>query len=465
MEHKYNAESDEQNTEHSPSPEDRVLPALSGETTGKIGPLSAQSRLALMAIIMVGVCVVVMTVMTTILYRHQLSGHRNMLRATAQSQARLIESIARNESKEAEDMNQKTGLTRDIFATTLSQIADAHESFVGFQETGEFTLARREGDSIVFILQHRHDSVQRPEPVDFTSKLAEPMRRALNGMSGTVTGLDYRGQLVIAAYEPVAVLDLGIVAKIDLAEVRAPFIRAGLIAAGLGVIAILVGIAMLARISNPIIARLKAYSLQLEGEVEQRRQKEAELKTVNTFLDTVVDMSPFPMWVSDTDGTIIRVNRSLEEALHSPGNAIIGKYNVLHDKNLETEGLLPLVRDVFDNYKPACFNMPWRGVNSGEAALTGAGDMYIAVSMFPIVDLVGKLMNVVCQWVDISEQKAAETELKAHREHLEELVEDRTEELRKTVRLMTGREKRMAELKEEISRLHEVIAQSGMNNL
>jgi hypothetical protein len=77
----------------------------------------------------------------------------------------------------------------------------------------EFTLAERRGDSIIFLLRHRHGDLKQPKPVDFDSNLAEPMRRALSGGSGTLIGVDYRGELVLAAYEPVSELNLGIVSK------------------------------------------------------------------------------------------------------------------------------------------------------------------------------------------------------------------------------------------------------------
>ena len=66
--------------------------------------------------------------------------------------------------------------------------------FQGFGETGEFTLSKREGDQIVFLLSHRHDDHQTPNPIPFDSGLAEPMRLALLGQSGTLIGLDYRGE-------------------------------------------------------------------------------------------------------------------------------------------------------------------------------------------------------------------------------------------------------------------------------
>ena len=39
---------------------------------------------------------------------------------------------------------------------------------------------------------------------------------------------------MLAAYEPIAELNLGIVAKIDVEEIRRPFIRASLVTAGVG---------------------------------------------------------------------------------------------------------------------------------------------------------------------------------------------------------------------------------------
>ncbi len=139
----------------------------------------------------------------------------------------------------------------------MSQIIDAHENYQAVGETGEFTLAKREGNYIVFLLRKQHRDLKIPEPVAFESELAEPMRRALSGLSGTIIGLDYRGTVVLAAYEPVAVLDLGIVAKIDLTEVRAPFVRAGIAAGVAALLVILLGTFLFMRVSNPIIRHLQ----------------------------------------------------------------------------------------------------------------------------------------------------------------------------------------------------------------
>jgi hypothetical protein len=217
---------------------------------------------------------------TRILYNAAFDEQKARLTETAQSQARLIEAVARY------DAVHSTGFPGGSAAATLQQIVDAHLEYEGFGETGEFTLAKREGDFIVFVLRHRFEGVEHPRPVPFASDLAEPMRRALSGQSGTVVGLDYRGELVLAAHEPVAELDLGIVAKIDLDEVRAPFWRAGLLAFGFSLLVVVGGAVLLVRVSNPMIVQLEERSRHLEKVVtalagsEERFRETFELAAV-----------------------------------------------------------------------------------------------------------------------------------------------------------------------------------------
>ncbi len=251
--------------------------------------MSARKRFLVLVLIMIAACGVGMAIMTIMLYRHNFEDHREQLQTAVQSQARLIEAMARHDF--IYEKNTPGGPT----TATLSQIVDAHEHYKGFGETGEFTLARRNGNFIVFVMRHRYGNVEHPEPVAFDSELAEPMRRALNGLSGTIIGLDYRGEMVLAAHEPVAVLNLGIVAKIDLNEIRAPFIRAGLSAAAIVLLVILAGTALFFRIGNPIIAQLEAYSRDLEREIEERKQAEeararlnAQLEAKNKELEQIV---------------------------------------------------------------------------------------------------------------------------------------------------------------------------------
>jgi len=61
------------------------------------------------------------------------------------------------------------------------------------------------------------------------------MVKALKGESGSMIGSDYRRVSVLAAYEHVDVFNLGIVRKIDFAEIRAPFIQAGAMFSVIGI--------------------------------------------------------------------------------------------------------------------------------------------------------------------------------------------------------------------------------------
>lgn len=241
--------------------------------------MSERKRVVLLILIMAFASAIVLGAAIFVLYSAAIDEERERLVETAQSQARLIEAVARYDAIYSKDYPGGHALA------TLSQIIDAHKHYKGFGKTGEFTLARREGGHMIFLLLHRHYDLKYAKPVPFDSELAEPMRRALSGKSGTVIGLDYRGEAVMAAYEPVAILNLGIVAKIDMAEIRAPFVRAGLLAGGFALLVVLTGSALFIRITNPMIQRLEQHTAELittnerlMREIEERKQAEEALR-------------------------------------------------------------------------------------------------------------------------------------------------------------------------------------------
>ena len=243
--------------------------------------MSERKSVFLLVMTMIASCLIIAVTTITILYTTAIKEERGRLIETAQSQARLIESIARFDGIYSKDY------PGGAKSATLSQIIDAHDRDIGVGKT-EFTLSKKEGKNIVFLFRHRPDDHSMPEPVSFESNLAEPMRRALSGQSGSVIGLDYHGQTVLAAYEPLKELNLGIVAKIDMSDIRAPFVRAGLIVMFFTVLVVSIGAGFFIRMTTPMIRQLEERTLELEklnNQMEQRVEKRtAEIKKVNEQL-------------------------------------------------------------------------------------------------------------------------------------------------------------------------------------
>lgn len=166
--------------------------------------------------------VVVLTSVLYILYGISFEQQKNRLTDIVKSHKELINAVAKFD---AEFSN--TDVPGGSFEATLSQIKGAHSHIQGLGETGEFALGKLENNHIKFLLKRRYFTPPN-QLISLNSNTAEPMRRALLGQSGILVGLDYRGENVLAAYEPVPLLNLGIVAKIDLSEIRKPFLNSAL---------------------------------------------------------------------------------------------------------------------------------------------------------------------------------------------------------------------------------------------
>lgn len=359
--------------------------------------LSDRGRIVLLLGIMAGVAITTAAVAIWLLYQTALDQQRSRLVELAQAQARLIEAVARFNAEHG-----RADFPGGPAAATLEQLADAHAKHKGFGETGEFTLARRQTDKIVFLLSHRHFDLDTPKPVPWDSDIAEPMRRALSGRSGTVIAADYRGVSVLAAHEPVADLGLGIVAKIDMAEVRRPFLRAAGLS-GLGALLIIaLGTVAGRRIGAPMVARLNA---------------EAALKESEAQLRLVVDNLPVLIVYVDADQRFRLVNRTCAAWYGRPASEIVGKY----------------VREIHGE-RYALFKPYINRVLSGESFTFEAEVFYPAGETrdirsihVPHVDSQGTVRGYFSLTQDITESKRAERALRESEERLRNAIESISE--------------------------------------
>ncbi|MBF0454458.1 MAG: EAL domain-containing protein [Magnetococcales bacterium] len=329
----------------------------------------------LLVIIMALLVVLVGGIAVAILYQTAFQEEKARLVDTVKSRARLMEAVARFNS-----IHNQTTHKEGFLGASIAQIKDAHQYFEGFGKTGEYTLAKRRGELIDFVLSHRHSKMAEPNPVPFSAKLAEPMRRALSGRSGTVVGLDYRGATVLAAYEPVAILDLGVVAKIDIQEIRAPFIRAAAIVFLVGMVAIGLGVFLFLRITKPLLHRL-----------------ELTQKAMESVSEAIV--------ITNTEAKILDINPAYEQLTGFSRAEVLGK-----NPNIAQSG-----RHDKKFYEAMWQELSLHGCWEGEI-----WDRKKDGTVFPkwltisvIKNAQGKHENYVGVFTDISEQKAINSKLKS----------------------------------------------------
>ncbi|MCP4142807.1 MAG: PAS domain S-box protein [Chloroflexi bacterium] len=140
-------------------------------------------------------------------------------------------------------------------------------------------------------------------------------------------------------------------------------------------------------------------------------------------------------------------------------------------QNLDPKQFIGLsIEDVFGtqtNFVREHYKKTFAGEErSFELHINDQDQYYRAVPLYAEDGTVPRILAVV---ENITERKKAEQELNMYRDHLEELVEKRTAELKKkmdeqmtTFDLMIGREVRMSELKEAIKKLRAQLERAGI---
>ncbi|MRS03941.1 PAS domain S-box protein, partial [bacterium] len=103
----------------------------------------------------------------------------------------------------------------------------------------------------------------------------------------------------------------------------------------------------------------KKYFVAIFDVITKRKAAEEALQKSNILLDSIMNQSPNAMWISDKSGTLLRINPACCELLNITEDEVVGKYNVFNDNIVQEQGLMPLIKSVFDKGKPVKFEITY----------------------------------------------------------------------------------------------------------
>jgi len=164
----------------------------------------------------------------------------------------------------------------------------------------------------------------------------------------------------------------------------------------------------------------------LEQEGVERKRVEEALKKDRATLDNIIKLNPYSISLYDANGHYITGNQAYLDLFG--GTPPPPEYSIFDDPIMKREGLHELILELKEGkvIKP-----PFEVWYNPHEVRPDLPDKNVCASCvcFPIVDPDGNVENIVVMHEDVTEHKRMEEELRKHRDHLEELVKERTAEL------------------------------------
>lgn len=182
-----------------------------------------------------------------------------------------------------------------------------------------------------------------------------------------------------------------------------------------------------ARLIGEIVQRTQIQKELQESKshkIAKLKQAEQALEAGEAFLSSVILQSPIATWISDAEGTLQIANPALKKFLNLTDEQLVGKYNVLQDPVVERQGLMPLIKSVYEEGASISFTCDWDGNDIPTMDLKGSNFVCIEATMFPIFNPKGELANVVLNWIDVTERQKAQNELRENESRFRSLFEN-----------------------------------------
>ncbi|TDP73295.1 response regulator [Roseateles toxinivorans] len=277
------------------------------------------------------------------------------------------------------------------------------KAWPGSSGSGTSLLVRREGEQLLGMRG-------RPVPLAAPELLAGLVIRGDWAIGVAHQALDFQGVPVLGVVRPIEGSDWYLMTKVDQAEIYADAQRDMLVIVAAGLLAL-------------VAAGAAAWRWRDRQALEQARQeqgRQAQRLDALALLERVADGSTDIIFAKDLQGRYLLCNpaalavmgRTREQVLDHDDAALFPAH---HAAQLRANDLL-----VMQGRRTQTFE---------EALPTSRGTMLYLATKGPLLDAQGEVIGLYGISRDITERKQIEQELQLHRDHLEELVQERTGEL------------------------------------
>ncbi|MDO1444752.1 PAS domain S-box protein [Rhodocytophaga aerolata] len=180
----------------------------------------------------------------------------------------------------------------------------------------------------------------------------------------------------------------------------------------------------LVKINSQLEAKVKERTLELQVSEEELRhaleqsiELNKKLAESEIFLSSIIDQSPISTWISDAQGTQIRVNEACMKLFGITDATLgIGKYNILKDDVLQSQPFFEDIAAVFTEGKMARFSGKYNISQVSHVNIPNGRSIHLVVTIFPIKNSKGEVTHAVIQHEDVTQQIAAQEALQVSEE-------------------------------------------------
>lgn len=151
--------------------------------------------------------------------------------------------------------------------------------------------------------------------------------------------------------------------------------------------------------------------------------KKADPKRGDDLYEVIFHQSPISTQVFSPDGMTIMVNKAWEKLWKIKSTDIVGKYNVLKDKQLVEKGIMPSLKRAFKGEVVETPEIKYE-LEKTVPGLSKRKYTWTKAIAYPIKDEKGKVLKVVLQHQDVTEQRDANENLKKSQRRLKAVWEN-----------------------------------------